>query len=63
MPYAITSPQKAEEKLLKKLLSKLQEETKPPCETTAKKELEEVCLSYRVKALVYMHSMECKGFI
>lgn len=28
--------------MLKKLLAKLQEETKPPCEKTAKKELEEV---------------------
>lgn len=44
------TPQKAEEKLLKKLMAKLQEETKPACEKTAKKELEEarrrICIYY-----------------
>lgn len=40
--------------MLKKLLAKLQEETKPPCEKTAKKELEEVRESV-IKGAIYTY--------
>lgn len=49
LPPSVLIRQQAEEKVLKRLLKKLKEEEKPPCDVTAKKELEKVLAvpSYR----------------